>query len=70
MSYSKVLVSFIVLMNLVFTGVILYMFWNHGFEPTSLIVAWFAWTTGELWALSKIKRTEVESEWKKENTGF
>jgi hypothetical protein len=29
-------------------------------EPTSLIVAWFGFTTGELWLVKDIKKTEIK----------
>lgn len=70
MNFSKILVSSILVLNIIFTVVVLYLFWQTGQEPMALIGAWFVFTTGELWALSKIKRAEVGEEWKKENIGF
>ena len=58
MEFSKFIVMCIVLLNVVFTGVVLYIFFVRATEPTALIAAWFAFTTGELWLLSKIKREE------------
>ena len=66
--FSKWLVGSILLLNVVFTAVVLYMFWQRGQEPSAIIVAWFGFTTGELWALSKIKRAK-EGEKKCANTG-
>ena len=62
MEFSKLIVFLVLLLNITFTGIILYMFWHNRGEPTTLIVAWFGFTTTELWALSKIKRAEVEKE--------
>jgi len=57
--YSKWIVSLIILLNLGFTAATLYVFLRTGSEPTTLIVSWFAFTTGELWMLSSIKKKEV-----------
>lgn len=62
MKFSKLIVSLIIAMNVFFTIAILYVFLRVGNEPTALIGAWFAFTTGELWMLSTIKKTEVNKE--------
>ena len=59
---SKVLVPMIVIANIVFTGIILVMFWYRGQEPMALIGAWFAFTTGELWAMAFIQKEKVKQE--------
>ena len=51
----------IIFLNMVFAAAVLYVFLKTSAEPTSLVVAWFAFTTGELWALSSIKKTESKS---------
>jgi len=33
----------------------------EGSEPAALIASWFAFTTGELWALAGIKRKEIHA---------
>ena len=48
--YSKLIVMLIVIMNAVFAMAILYVFLKTSSEPAVLVGAWFAWTTGELWA--------------------
>ncbi len=58
--FSKLIVASIIIMNVIFTIVVLRMFWYIGREPYGLIGAWFAFTTGELWALAKIKQKESE----------
>lgn len=59
MKFSKVIVSLVVLLNVVFTGAVLYIFLRVGSEPMTLIGTWFAFTTGELWMLSSIKKKEL-----------
>ena len=58
MKFSKVIVTAIIALNIIFAAAILAVFWHTANEPTVLVGAWFAWTTGELWALSKIKRSK------------
>ena len=59
MRYSKWIVALVVLLNVVFTGAVLYVFLKTGSEPTVLIGAWFAFTTGELWLLAGITKAKV-----------
>ena len=58
--FSKAIVALVVLMNIIFTGAVLYVFLATGNEPATLVGAWFAFTTGELWMLSSIKKTKVK----------
>ena len=58
--FSKAVVALVVLMNIIFTGAVLYVFLATGNEPTALVGAWFAFTTGELWMLSSIKKAKVK----------
>lgn len=57
--FSKALVMFIVAANLFFTVAVLLIFLTVGNEPGTLIAAWFAFTTGELWFLSGIKKSKI-----------
>lgn len=50
MQFSKLIVAMIIALNI---GL------RVGSEPTALIAAWFAFTTGELWLLSGIKREKL-----------
>jgi hypothetical protein len=59
MRFSKWIVATVIVLNVFFTIAILYTFLKIGSEPSTLIAAWFAFTTGELWALAAIKRKEV-----------
>lgn len=56
--FSKFIVVLVILLNVIFTTGIFYVFTKAGSEPSTLIVSWFGFTTVELWSLSKIKREE------------
>jgi len=60
--FSKAIVSLVIILNAAFTGVVLYIFYRIGAEPTTLIGAWFGFTTIELWALAGIKKKEIEKQ--------
>ena len=60
--FSKFIVTLVILLNVAFTAAVLYIFLHIGNEPTTLITAWFAFTTGELWMLSSIKKKKINSE--------
>ena len=62
MKFSKAIITTIVLLNSIFTIAVLYIVFHTGNEPTSLIAAWFAFTTGELWMLSSIKKQEIKQD--------
>jgi len=62
MEFSKLIVTAVVILNSLFTVAALYVFLRVGNEPTALIAAWFAFTGGELWLLSGIKKTKVKAE--------
>ncbi len=58
--FSKKIVTLIVLLNVFFTAAVLYVYLRVGSEPTALIAAFFTFTTGELWLLANIKKTEIK----------
>jgi hypothetical protein len=60
MKFSKKIVTLVVLLNAAFTVAVLFIFYKVGTEPTTLIGAWFGFTTIELWALAGIKKREIE----------
>ena len=60
--FSKFIVTVVILMNILFTAAVLYVFLQTGSEPMTLIGCWFAFTTGELWMLSSIKKSKVKKE--------
>ncbi len=57
--FSKFIVTLVIIMNIIFTAAVLYVFVKVGNEPMTLIGCWFAFTTGELWMLSNIKKSKV-----------
>jgi len=60
MKFSKIIVALVILLNAAFTVAVLFIFYRVGTEPTTLIGAWFGFTTVELWALAGIKKREIE----------
>lgn len=58
--FSKFVVALIIALNIGFTVAVLLAFMRVGDEPRALIVAWFAFTTGELWLLSGIKKEKIK----------
>ncbi len=62
MRFSKLIVSAIIAMNAAFAIAVLYIFARVGSEPAVLIGAWLAFTTGELWVLASIRKTETKKE--------
>jgi hypothetical protein len=73
MKFSKFIVALVIALNVLFTVAVLFIFYKVGTEPTTLIGAWFAFTTVELWALAGIKKREIErgeTEWKNGSTGY
>lgn len=58
--FNKTIVTLVILMNIIFAGAVFVVFWHTGNEPSTLIGSWFAFTTIELWELSKIKRKEIK----------
>lgn len=60
--FSKLIVTFVILLNVIFTAAVLYVFLQVGSEPQVLIGAWFAFTTGELWMLSSIKKKKIKED--------
>ena len=60
--FSKFIVIAIILLNVIFTRTVLKMFSETGAEPSSLIMAWFSFTTVELWSLAGIKKAKERKE--------
>lgn len=60
--FSKFIVTLVILLNILFTGAVLYVFLKTGSEPITLVGCWFAFTTSELWMLSGIKKSKVKKE--------
>lgn len=64
--FSKVLISLIIAANVVFVVAVLVIFCSTYAEPSTLIMAWFGFSTGELWALAFVKKSKLKKEEKKE----
>lgn len=60
--FSKIVVMSVILLNVIFTGIVLAIFLTTSSEPSSLIVAWFSFTTVELWSLAGIKKAKEKKE--------
>ena len=60
--FSKLIVSLIIVLNIIFTASIVYVYLRIGSEPTTLIMSWFAFTTGELWLMASIKKKEIKKD--------
>ena len=65
--YSKFIVATVIVLNAAFAFSTLYVFLRTSSEPTVLIGAWFAFTTGELWMLKDIKKSKIEGGNQNEN---
>lgn len=59
--FSKIIIILVVVANVIFTIKILDVFEKTASEPAALIVAWFAFTTGELSILGMIKKNKVNA---------
>jgi len=68
--FSKIIVSLILVMNISFTIAILCIFLQVEREPTTLIAAFFAFTTGELALLAGIKNKKASKEDFKRNESY
>lgn len=61
MEFSKKVVAGVILLNVAFVLAIFYLAWLEATMPSdAVIIAWFAFTTGELWTLSRITQTKVK----------
>lgn len=60
--FSKLIVSTVIALNVAFTITVLTIFLRTSNEPSALIVAWFSFTTVELWSLAGIKKAKKERE--------
>ena len=56
--FSKLMVVFIIALNIWFTNKVFEVVTISGTEPSVLVGSFFAFTTGELWMLCSIKKTK------------
>ena len=59
-NFSKLVVALVLFLNIVFTAIILLIFYATGNEPPALIAAWFGFTGVELWSLATIKKSKIK----------
>lgn len=64
--FSKAVVLLIIVLNVLFTMKVFDVVEKGYMEPTTLIVAWFGFTTVELWSLAGIKKRKEAKEEAKE----
>lgn len=57
--FSKKIVIAVITLNALFALAVFIVFWHTGAEPAALVASWFAFTSGELWALASIKKEET-----------
>jgi hypothetical protein len=58
--YSKFIVTAVIVLNIIFTAAVLFVFYKTSNEPSTLIASWFGFTTGELLLLSSIKKSKIK----------
>lgn len=59
--FSKRIVALVIFLNVIFAAAVLYVFLRTSSEPTVLVGCWFAFTTGELWMLSSIRKKKEDN---------
>ena len=62
MKFSKKIIIFVIFTNFAFVCLSFYLFYLKGVEPYATLTAWIGFSSVEVWALGKIKRSEVEKE--------
>ena len=60
--YSKIIVAIVIFLNVFFAAAVLWIYKDLGTEPSSLIVAWFAFTSTELVSLALLHGKEQKNE--------
>lgn len=59
MRFSKKIVAMVIMLNVAFVVAVFYAVLKSTAVPDSLIVAWFSFTTAELWSLSTVSREKI-----------
>lgn len=62
LQFNKKIVALIVIMNILFTATIVFLYYRTGSEPSTLIERWFKFTGTELVALAGIKGIDTIKE--------
>lgn len=62
MKFSKFMVTFIILLVVTYTGLVLGLIYTNHAEPTVLTGCFFGFATGELWALATITKVDKKNQ--------
>ena len=62
MKFSKMIVTLVIVLNVIFTIAVFATFWHVGSEPAELIRMWFAFTSIELLSLSSIRKAKAKAD--------
>lgn len=57
--FNKKVVTLVIMLNVLFVAAVLYVILKVQVEPAALIVAWFGFTTGELWLMAGIEKEKI-----------
>ena len=60
--YSKALLRKIVIANIIFTTVVLLIFYKTGLEPTAVCAGWYGFWGIEVWKMAHIKTEKIKGE--------
>ena len=59
-AFSKFIIILVIVLNVIFTGYLLYIMPQLTFEPSTLIISWFGFTSGEAGLVALIKIFKVK----------
>lgn len=60
MKFNKKIVVLVIVLNALFVAADFLVIIKTGIEPSATVVAWFSFTTVELWALASIEKVKVK----------
>ena len=60
MKFNKKIVVLVIALNALFVAADFMVIIKTGIEPAATVVAWFSFTTVELWALASIEQVKVK----------
>lgn len=59
--FSKRIVTLVIVLNVLYTGAVLFVYYHTGTEPVALTTGWYAFTGTELLALAGLKYKEAKN---------
>lgn len=65
--YSKALLKKIILANVIFTALVLFIFYKTGLEPMAVCTGWYGFWGVEVWKMANIKTEKIRGE---QNNGY